>query len=99
MPTCQSCGHKWSWKETFVKMFTFKNKLRCPSCNSLQYVSKKSRNQLSLFAFAPYLISIPLVSFGVPIGYILALDLVAYALVFIWMPFLYELSNKDEPMW
>ncbi|MBB2479389.1 hypothetical protein H5P36_04245 [Bacillus sp. APMAM] len=48
IPICQQCGYKWSWKETFVKMFTFKNKLRCPSCDSFQYVSKKSRNQFSI---------------------------------------------------
>ena len=99
MPTCQSCGHKWSWKGTFVRMFTLKNKLRCPSCDSLQYVSKKSRNQISFITFAPFLIWIPLISFGVPQGYILFFELVAYVLVFMGMPFLCELSNKDEPMW
>ncbi|WP_445669217.1 TIGR04104 family putative zinc finger protein [Margalitia sp. FSL K6-0131] len=99
IPICQQCGYKWSWKETFVKMFTFKNKLRCPSCDSFQYVSKKSRNQLSLFVvFIPLLI-VPLVSFGISKYFILTFELVAFALVLIWMPFLYKLSNKDDPMW
>lgn len=98
MPICQHCGYKWSWKETFVKMFTFKNKLRCPSCDSFQYVSKKSKNQFSLILFIP-LLFLPLVSFGVPKGYILAFELIVYALMLILMPFLYKLSNKDEPMW
>lgn len=98
MPTCQNCGYKWSWRETFVKMFTLSNKLKCPSCEAFQYVSKKSRNQLGLFVFIPYLIWIPLVAFSVPFQYILAVVLVSYVLVFIWMPFLYKLSNKDEPM-
>jgi CXXC-20-CXXC protein len=98
MPICQHCGYNWNWKETFNKMFTFKSKLRCPSCASFQYVSKKSRNQLSLIVIIPLLI-LPLVSFGVPIGYILAFELVANALVLIWMPFIFKLSNKEEPMW
>lgn len=99
MPICQSCGYKWSWRETFVRMFTFKSKLQCPSCDSVQFISKKSRNQLSLFGFVPFLIWIPLISFGIHSGYILTLELVAYAIVFIWMPFLYKLTNKDESMW
>ncbi|KWW21960.1 hypothetical protein AS888_05640 [Peribacillus simplex] len=99
MPTCQNCGYKWSWKETFVKLFTFKSRLKCSFCEGFQYVSKKSKNRLSLFVFTPFLIWLPLVSFGVPQGYILASELVSYVLVFVWMPFLYKLSNKEEPMW
>ncbi|MDM5455448.1 TIGR04104 family putative zinc finger protein [Peribacillus simplex] len=98
MPICQHCGYKWGWIETFLKMFTFKNKLSCPSCDSSQYVSKKSRNQLSLFSFIPLLI-LPSIAFGVPKGYVLSFEIVAYALVLILMPFIYKLSNKDEPMW
>ncbi|MEW5596520.1 TIGR04104 family putative zinc finger protein [Peribacillus frigoritolerans] len=63
MPICQHCDYKWGWIETFFKMFTFKNKLRCSSYDSYQYVSKKSRNQLILFSFIPLLI-LPSVSFG-----------------------------------
>lgn len=41
-------------------------------------------------------------SYGVPKGYVLAFEIVAYALVIIlmpFMPFIYKLSNKDEKMW
>ncbi|MGE7907192.1 TIGR04104 family putative zinc finger protein [Peribacillus sp. NPDC094092] len=98
MPTCQNCGYKWRWRETFVKIFTFKSRLKCSLCEGFQYVSKKSRNRLSLVVFTPFLIWIPLVSFGVPKSYILASELVSYVLVFVLMPFLYKLSNKEEPM-
>ncbi|MGE8022156.1 TIGR04104 family putative zinc finger protein [Peribacillus frigoritolerans] len=98
MPICQHCGYKWGWIEAFLKMFTLKKKLRCPSCDSSQYVSKKSRKLLSLLIFIS-LLFVPLVSFGVPKGYVLAFEIVAYALVIILMPFIYKLSNKDEPMW
>ncbi|MEW9502658.1 TIGR04104 family putative zinc finger protein [Jeotgalibacillus marinus] len=98
MPICQNCSYKWRWKEAFVKIFSFKRKLRCPSCESPQYISKKSRNLLSLFAFIPML-WLPLVSFSVSIGNILALEFVSYILVLILMPFLFKLSTNDEPMW
>ncbi|MFJ7367746.1 TIGR04104 family putative zinc finger protein [Peribacillus frigoritolerans] len=98
MPTCQQCGYKWGWIEAFLKMFTVKKKLRCSSCDSSQYVSKKTRMLLSLFIFISLLI-VPLISYGVPKGYVLAFEIVAYALVIILMPFIYKLSNKDEQMW
>lgn len=60
---------------------------------------KNREIKLGLFVFIPYLIWIPLVAFSVPFQYILAVVLVSYVLVFIWMPFLYKLSTKDEPMW
>jgi len=99
LPNCQNCGSKWTWKDTFVKMFTFKNKLRCPSCEHFQYLSKKSRNQLSLFVMCPFLIWVPLVSFNVPIQYIFAVEISSYFIVLMSMPFFYRLSNEEEPMW
>jgi archaellum biogenesis protein FlaJ (TadC family) len=53
---------------------------------------------LSLFIFISLLI-VPLISYGVPKGYVLAFEIAAYALVIILMPFIYKLSNKDEQMW
>jgi len=99
MPNCQHCDHKWSWKETFVKIFTFSNKLTCPYCNTSQYVSKKSKNQLSLLTIVFSLVYIPLVSFGVSIGYILTWGIMTYILTSLCIPFLIRLSDKDEPMW
>ena len=62
------------------------------------YVSKKIRKLLSLFIFISLLI-VPLISYGVPKGFVLAFEIVAYALVIILTPFIYKLSNKDEQMW
>ncbi|USK77615.1 hypothetical protein LIT31_21785 [Peribacillus frigoritolerans] len=98
MPTCQQCGYKWGWIEAFFKMFTFSKKLRCPSCDSSQYVSRKTKKLLSLYIFISLLI-VPFISSGVPKGYVLAFEIVAYALVIILMPFIYKLSNKDEQIW
>ncbi|MFJ8245376.1 TIGR04104 family putative zinc finger protein [Peribacillus asahii] len=99
MPTCQHCYAKWSWRETFCKMFTFKNKLKCSSCETFQYISKKSRNQISLLSVMPCLSSIPLLSFNLPIKIIVSLQFITMVLALIWMPFLYKLNNKDGPMW
>ena len=99
MPKCQNCGYKWTWKETFKKMFTFRNRLTCPSCEEVQYISKKSRNQLCLFVMSPFLIWIPLVSFNVPVQNVLTVQLISYFIVIMSMPFLYQLSTEEEPMW
>ncbi|MEI5907976.1 TIGR04104 family putative zinc finger protein [Bacillus spongiae] len=98
MPICQKCHYKWSWKETFVRLFTFSTKLTCPSCNQDQYISKNARNRLSLTIF-PFVIWIPLFGFNVSNHYILLLQLVLCVVLIIVMPFFYQLSNKDEPMW
>ncbi|WP_425383139.1 TIGR04104 family putative zinc finger protein [Rossellomorea oryzaecorticis] len=99
MPECQNCGYIWTWKETFIKMFTFRQKLNCPSCEKFQYLTKRSRNKVSLFVMSPFLIWIPLVSINMPIQTILTAGLITYVLVLMSMPYLYKLSNKEEHMW
>ncbi|WP_419146609.1 TIGR04104 family putative zinc finger protein [Priestia endophytica] len=99
MPSCQNCGYKWTWRETFIKMFTFRNKLKCPSCREHQYISKQARNKLSVFTMIPFLIWIPLVSFSMPFPYVLTVELLSFIAVLICMPFFYKLSNEEEPLW
>lgn len=99
MPNCQHCGHKWSWKETFVKIFTFRTKIRCSYCHSYQYVSKNSKNRFSLILTLFSLLFIPLVSFEIPIRYILAFEVCTYVLLSLGLPFFVTLSDEDEPMW
>ncbi|MGM1048475.1 MAG: TIGR04104 family putative zinc finger protein [Bacillota bacterium] len=98
MPICQKCGCSWNWKETFLKILTFKNKLSCPSCKSLQYVSKKSRQRIRLISLLSISMMVPMISMGVRIGYILLFDLILYVLLIACLPFFYILSNEDEPM-
>ncbi|WP_412762097.1 TIGR04104 family putative zinc finger protein [Priestia endophytica] len=99
MPTCQNCGYKWTWRETFIKMFTFRNKLKWSSCGEFQYISKQSRNKLSTFTIVPFLIWIPLVSFSIPFQYVLTVELVSFVAVFICIPGFYKLSSEEEPLW
>ncbi|WP_456363629.1 TIGR04104 family putative zinc finger protein [Priestia aryabhattai] len=98
MAKCKKCEHQWSWKQSFKKLFTFKNKVLCPSCQEAQYVSKKSRDSMSIIAMFPLLISLPLVSFNIPTGYLITLEVFCYLIVFLVLPFFYDLSNKEERM-
>ncbi|MFP3727629.1 TIGR04104 family putative zinc finger protein [Priestia filamentosa] len=99
MPNCQKCNHKWTWKETFIRMFTFKSKLKCPSCKEVQYLSKKSRDRISMFLMIPFIIWVPLVSFNVPTTYTMAIVLFSYMVFLSVTPHFYELSNEEEPIW
>lgn len=98
MAICQNCGYKWTWRETFKRMFTLKQKLKCPNCESNQYLSKKSKNQLSFFTVIPF-IWFPLVMLGVPITYVFIIELVIGFILLGVAPYFYKLSNQEEPMW
>ncbi|WP_376752493.1 TIGR04104 family putative zinc finger protein [Rummeliibacillus suwonensis] len=99
MPICQHCGHKWSWRETFFQMTSFKRKLKCSNCHSYQYISVKSRNLISLFGILITSIYVPLVSFNFPLWSILTVGLLTYVLLLLCVPFIIKLSNKEEALW
>lgn len=99
MPTCKHCGHQWSWKETIIQLFSFKQKLNCSSCHTDQYISVKSRNQLSIVGILISLILVPLISFGVSLRYIITSEILIYVLYIGCMPFLIKLSNRKEALW
>ncbi len=97
MPNCQSRGRKWSWKDTISKVF--KIKLRCPYCEEVQYLSTKSRIRAS-FLFLPALITPFLLSmFQLSYINVLGIDVVLLVLVTLFTPFIYKLSNDEEPLW
>ena len=96
MPTCNQCGTRWSWKQTFKKMWTLSNSMTCPYCEENQYQTKRSRTKcafINLIILLPMLLNIflhlsPVLLFGSFI--ILAL------VIFLLTPLLIELSNKEE---
>ncbi|PFG14502.1 TIGR04104 family putative zinc finger protein [Bacillus sp. es.036] len=98
MPICQNCGYKWSWRETFVRMFTLRQKLKCPNCEGFQYLSKQSKNQLTFFTVIPF-IWFPLVMFSVPYNYVLIIELIFCVISLGVAPYFYKLRNQEEPMW
>lgn len=100
MPTCQNCGHTWTWKTTFKKSFTLDVGMKCPACDHMQYPTKKSRKQMSLLNFitAPLLI-LSSFFFDLSITTLLLIAIPLFAVVLFVYPFLYEFSNEEESMW
>ncbi|MGJ9460661.1 TIGR04104 family putative zinc finger protein [Oceanobacillus sp. CF4.6] len=93
MPTCQSCGKKWTWGQTIRTIF----RLKCTYCGKRQYESASSRKKSGLFALIPLLI-LPLnvwldLSIGTALIFIVILSTIIIALI----PFNLELSNEEEP--
>ncbi|RPJ94209.1 hypothetical protein CW357_16685 [Rummeliibacillus sp. TYF005] len=99
MATCKHCGHKWGWKETIAQLFSFKRKLKCTNCHTNQYISVKSRNQLSIVGILISLIFVPLISFGVPLRYIITSEILIYVFYIGLIPFLIKLSDQEEVFW
>lgn len=93
---CKKCNHKLSWSDSFRKLFRFQDKVQCPSCQSSQFITKKSQNRMSMIAMAPFLVFIPLVSFNTPTTYTILVEVLCYIAVAAILPFFYEFSNEEE---
>lgn len=99
MPTCQNCRKRWSWFDTMKQIVSLRTRMKCHHCREFQYQSSASRKKMSLFALLP-IILIPLcLMFHFPKLYIFLLDIVLIIGVFLTMPFMLKLSNRDEPLW
>ncbi|MDU9693926.1 hypothetical protein O0Q50_22355 [Priestia aryabhattai] len=96
MAQCNNCKHSWSWSYSFKKLFTFKDEVHCPSCQSAQYVSKQARNHMSMVAMIPMFICFILIAFSVTTAIIITVEIIGYALVILVLPFFYKLSNEKE---
>ena len=97
MPTCQNCGRKWSWKDTITQVFRIK--LRCPYCKVVQFLSAKSRVRASLLYLPVLIIQFFLLTFHLSYSSIIGIDVILLALATVHMPFIYKLSNEEEPLW
>ncbi|SDI40173.1 cxxc_20_cxxc protein [Planococcus glaciei] len=99
MPICSHCETRWTWKQTIKKTFTLSNKLECPLCGKIQYISKKSRKRISLLNLV---ILLPLLLNAVtsiePL-FNITLIFIFFMLSMVFMPFLTELSSEEEPLW
>src|SRR5699024_2874960 len=99
MPTCQNCGKDWRWKQTVNSSFTLDTGMKCPHCESKQYLTTKARNRSSIFPFIVPLHNLLVLFFNLSISVMLSIFVVFY-LVFIGIyPFLIELSNQEKPLW
>ena len=96
MPICENCNNKWSWKQTVKKTMTLNPEMSCPYCGGKQYQSKISKKKapfLGLIVLLPLLIQ---AFFDVPVVILLSLIPILAGIVFIFYPFLIELSSKEE---
>ncbi|WP_430481610.1 TIGR04104 family putative zinc finger protein [Rossellomorea marisflavi] len=99
MPVCQHCNTEWTSQQTFKKIFTFKRSLTCPECDATQYLSRRSRNHMSILAMIPLVIGLPLVGLSLPASIIISIQLAAFAAILAWMPTIYTLTSEEEAMW
>ena len=99
MPSCQTCVHKWSFRDTFKLSLTSNGK-KCPNCGEKQYISKKSRYKISTMSVVPVMLG-----FFVGILFdedflVVLISILPMAIVFIFaILYSIELSNTNEPMW
>lgn len=96
MPICTNCHNKWSWKQTMKKMMTLHSTMNCPWCEKEQYQSKRSKTRASIFNLIVFLPLLIQAFFDVPGVILLSLIPVLVAIIFIFYPFLIELSSKEE---
>ncbi|WP_121610613.1 TIGR04104 family putative zinc finger protein [Mesobacillus foraminis] len=100
MPVCKHCGAKWSWSDTLKRSWTFRRGMRCRNCKKKQYQTRSSRKKTSLIAGLIPVILIPAASlFDLAPVSILALGMVLGILCIGVMPFFFELTSKEEPLW
>ncbi|MGG1685801.1 TIGR04104 family putative zinc finger protein [Pseudalkalibacillus sp. NRS-1564] len=99
MTTCQQCHSEWTWKESFLMVFSFKKAVVCPYCDKEQYLTRRARNNLSVIPSIVALLWLPMIAFQVPISVIIPIEVVmAIGTVFI-LPYFFEVTDHNEPLW
>ncbi|MBF0707444.1 hypothetical protein IQ283_12680 [Alkalihalobacillus hwajinpoensis] len=97
MPTCQTCGYTWNWKEAM--RLIYRAKASCPNCDANQYLSAKSRKRSS---YTSMLVVIPLAItsiYRLSIWFYLSFSFALLVLILLLSPLYYQLSNEEEPLW
>jgi len=80
-------------------MFTLSNKLECPVCGKVQYISGKSRKKISALNFVILLPMLLNVFASINPLFIIILMFMLFSLNLTLLPFLTELSDDEEPLW
>ncbi|MFC3040509.1 TIGR04104 family putative zinc finger protein [Virgibacillus xinjiangensis] len=99
MPVCKTCDNKWSWKETYIASFTLSVGMTCPYCGEKQYLTAKSRIKSSSISFVSPIIVLMSTFFDVSIALWLLILISYMFLIIIIIPFFYELTDEEEPLW
>ncbi|PKR76795.1 hypothetical protein CEY16_13325 [Halalkalibacillus sediminis] len=94
MPTCQSCGKEWSWKQTFRKMFSLDKGLVCPYCGKKQYQTKASKK--NMFYVTLIILSPLLLPAAIELKLVMLLSL--FIISILSFPYIINLANKEDPI-
>ncbi|TFD92932.1 TIGR04104 family putative zinc finger protein [Jeotgalibacillus sp. R-1-5s-1] len=100
MPTCPNCQHSFTWSETVRRSFKLNSGVKCPSCEQMNYPTKKSRTRSALVSFIPLPI-ILLSNLFYPLnwtGYAVFL-IATFIIVLSLLPFTIRLTDKEEFLW
>ncbi|WP_084163049.1 TIGR04104 family putative zinc finger protein [Halobacillus kuroshimensis] len=94
MPTCPSCGRRWTYMETFTRMWAVrKHQSTCPSCHRESKVGIKLR-MVFLCSFIPLVLYPFVLSERIQIpAYMIGLTLTALSLISL-MPFCTYVRNR-----
>ena len=97
--TCKNCDHKWNWKTSVKKLLTLRNVMKCPHCGEEQYMSAKSQKRLSIYLFTPLILWLILSVLNFPLQSVMTVTVLGLVVSIMMMPFSYELSDEEEPLW
>ncbi|MDG5472040.1 hypothetical protein P6709_09780 [Jeotgalibacillus sp. ET6] len=95
MTVCAYCGREWKWKDTFKRLASFKNTMKCPYCKKSQFQTASSKQKTSMLIVSPSLLLPLFVMFSLS----LPLLLLCYVTVFLLSPLLVKLTKEDSPLW
>lgn len=96
MPICQYCHQKWTYIDTFKKLFRIK--LFCPYCKEQNDLTPETRRKLS---FSPIVILgsfVLLKVFNVTKPWYLLIILIMACVMFMMYPYVTQLSKTEEPL-
>ncbi|SDN62800.1 TIGR04104 family putative zinc finger protein [Alkalicoccus daliensis] len=94
LPTCESCGTQWTWKQSFKALRGFYMHTQCPYCGESQFVTPyKPGLFLTFFLAGSPLIMFLFIDFT-ELGF-LTTYAVILPILFISSPYIYRLKSKE----
>uniref|UniRef100_UPI00406C3D1E TIGR04104 family putative zinc finger protein n=1 Tax=Chryseomicrobium sp. FSL W7-1435 TaxID=2921704 RepID=UPI00406C3D1E len=98
MPVCQNCNYTWSLGETLKRSFTLSPAMKCPNCNTNQFMTVKSRKRSAFLSFIViFLITGFNIRYG-PTAYTFLFFIVTLGILTITYPRFIKLSSTEEHM-
>ncbi|MFA9555733.1 TIGR04104 family putative zinc finger protein [Evansella sp. AB-rgal1] len=95
LPHCSMCNYQFKWKELLFMM----GMKRCPKCGETQYVTAKKRRQAAWCG--PVIVTLMFVLqtlFSLTMQSLVVVGLVLIIVGVTVSPFMYEFTEKEEPL-